>query len=288
MRLEGGGTGRLQPAVKAKTQELKQVAARVQTAQKEAMASAKAAEAHVRRLGSGALGKMDAMPWENASDNIKSTQDKMRTVTKSIKAGKVIYKGLNESTRFVAIAQKVGNGKAFQAAKKVGTDMISAAEKVGGGKAGKLVEKAGKFAEVGKAAIKGELVEHVVKTASESAFKAAEKAAVKGAVEAGGKVAAKAGAKAGAKVAGKAAGRFVPGANIAIAAYDVYKAGKTLRDPNASGWKKGTAVATAAFSVVAATNIPVVSQVAAGLSIASVLAWNVNPKKVMDGAKDVG
>jgi hypothetical protein len=39
---------------------------------------------------------------------------------------------------------------------------------------------------------------------------------------------------------------------------------------------------------VAATNIPVVSQVAAGLSIAADVASNINPKKAVEGAVNLG
>lgn len=282
MRLENAGTGRLQPPVKPRANTIAEVKSRVQAARAQAMADAKAAEAHVRRLGTGRLMNLDKMPWEGASGAIKSTQENLSTVSKAVKAGRLIYKGLNESTRFVGIANKVASSKAAQAVGNGARRMIDMADKATDGKAAKFADKAGKVAEFGKAYVKGELVEHMTETVSKTVTKSVEKKAV---AKAGASLAARSAAKSTAAVAGKAAGRFVPGANVAIAAYDVYKAGKTLSDPKASGWKKGTAVATAAFSVVAATNIPVVSQVAAGLSVASDLASNLNPSKVADGAK---
>lgn len=81
------------------------------------------------------------------------------------------------------------------------------------------------------------------------------------------------------KTAGKAGARFVPGANIGMAVYDVRRAWTTLRDPNASTYKKTMATATAAFSTVAATNIPVVSQIGAGLSALSSAAERITPKR---------
>jgi hypothetical protein len=72
-----------------------------------------------------------------------------------------------------------------------------------------------------------------------------------------------------AKTVAKAAGRFVPGANIAIAAADAANAYSTVRDPKASTTKKVTSVVTAIGSAAAATNIPVVSQVGAAVSTVS-------------------
>jgi hypothetical protein len=94
-------------------------------------------------------------------------------------------------------------------------------------------------------------------------------------------------AKSAGKLALKSGGRFAPGANVAIAAADWYSAGKTLKDSKASDWKKGTKLATAAFSTVAATNIPVVSQVGAGLSLAADLASNISPAKAVEGVKNL-
>ena len=93
----------------------------------------------------------------------------------------------------------------------------------------------------------------------------ATRAAARAALSEGGKAA----AKAGAGTLAKAAGRFAPGANIAIAAFDTANAISTVRDPNASTTKKVTSVITAVGSIAAATNIPVVSQIGAGVSAVS-------------------
>lgn len=83
----------------------------------------------------------------------------------------------------------------------------------------------------------------------------------------------KAGVKAGAKSAGgalaRSAGRFVPGANVAIAAFDTAKAVSVWKDPKSNAGQKATATLTAAGSVLAATNIPVVSQAGAAISTVS-------------------
>jgi hypothetical protein len=65
----------------------------------------------------------------------------------------------------------------------------------------------------------------------------------------------------------KSGGRFVAGMNVAIAGMDVYEAYKTVRDPKASFNKKALSCFTAAASVTAATNIPIVSQAGAVLSV---------------------
>lgn len=97
--------------------------------------------------------------------------------------------------------------------------------------------------------------------------------AAKKALAAGGKSAATAAggaiARSGLKTAAKAGARFVPGLNIAIAGLDTAAAAATLADPKASVGKKATSVITAAGSIVAATNIPVVSQIGAGVSAVS-------------------
>jgi hypothetical protein len=95
------------------------------------------------------------------------------------------------------------------------------------------------------------------------------RAIIKTASEAAGKAALRAGAKSGASVLAKAAGRFAPGVNVAVAALDVAQAGATLADQKASVGKKAASVITAAGSVVSATNIPLVSQIGAGVSMVS-------------------
>lgn len=77
------------------------------------------------------------------------------------------------------------------------------------------------------------------------------------------------------RVAARTAGRFVPGANVAIAALDINEARRALQDPNAGVGRRTTAVITALGSAAAASNIPVVSQVGAALSTISsaIGAW---------------
>lgn len=111
---------------------------------------------------------------------------------------------------------------------------------------------------------------------SEKIGSAASRAAGTGLVRAGQRIAAREGVEAAgkglARVGAKALGRFAPGANIAIAVLDTASFVNTLRDPNASTGKKVLSGITAAGSIVAATNIPVVSQVgAAVLTVTSVL-----------------
>lgn len=92
-------------------------------------------------------------------------------------------------------------------------------------------------------------------------------------------------AKTATKVAAKAAARFVPGANVAMAAADAHHAYKVMKDPKASGWQKGTAAITALGSAAAATNIPVVSQVGAAVATVASIAEAVNPKKALNAIK---
>jgi hypothetical protein len=105
----------------------------------------------------------------------------------------------------------------------------------------------------------------------------------------------------GAGTAAKLAGRFAPGVNVGIAALDVGIAIKTITDPKASIASKVTSGITALGSVAAATNIPIVSQVGAAVSIASTAVGaaieNFGAIKdtaakvgsaVADGAKKVG
>ena len=94
--------------------------------------------------------------------------------------------------------------------------------------------------------------------------KAAKAGQAAGQAAKAGQVAATAG-----KVAGKTAGRFIPGVNIGIAALDISNAGVTLANKNASPGAKATSVITAVGSAAAATNIPIISQVGAGISAAS-------------------
>jgi hypothetical protein len=101
------------------------------------------------------------------------------------------------------------------------------------------------------------------------------------------------GVKAGAKGAGtaaKIAGRFAPGLNIGIAALDAGIAARTWADPKSSTAAKVTSTITAAGSAAAATNIPIVSQIGAGISAASSITGLAieNAGKIKDGFKSLG
>jgi hypothetical protein len=82
------------------------------------------------------------------------------------------------------------------------------------------------------------------------------------------------GTRAAASTGIKAVGRFVPGANVALAAYDTYQAVKSWTDPNASTGRKVGDTITAAGSILAATNIPIVSQAGAVVSTVSSFLTN--------------
>lgn len=89
--------------------------------------------------------------------------------------------------------------------------------------------------------------------------------------------AAKVAVKTGAKVATKGAGRFVPGMNVAIAAVDTGIAATDIKKAYDNPTTKNVTKAvlgsiTAAGSIAAATNIPVVSQIGAGVSVVSDVA----------------
>jgi hypothetical protein len=129
--------------------------------------------------------------------------------------------------------------------------------------------------------------EGVIESSSKSAINwvkglTSSSATVKTGVEASTEVAAHAtteavvhvGAEVGAEVAGKAAGRFIPGVNDVIAVADTAVAAKSWSDlANHKGSMSkaiGNSV-TALGSIAAATNIPIVSQIGAGVSVVSSL-----------------
>ncbi len=118
-----------------------------------------------------------------------------------------------------------------------------------------------------------------------------------------GKVAAKVAVKTGAKTAAKAGGRFVPGMNVAIAAVDAGIAAsdikKAIDDPSAKNVAKAAlGSVTALGSAAAASNIPGVSQVGAGVAVVADVAkaavdvdWQAvgsDAKKVASQAYDKG
>ncbi|WP_224243208.1 hypothetical protein [Hyalangium gracile] len=103
-------------------------------------------------------------------------------------------------------------------------------------------------------------------------------------------------AKTALKTGGKALSRFIPGANVAMAGLDIANAVKTFKDPNASVGDKITSGIVAGGSALAATNIPIVSQVggliSTGTSVVSEVVKNFGgeikdvAKKVGEGVKD--
>lgn len=98
------------------------------------------------------------------------------------------------------------------------------------------------------------------------------RAAGRGLAKGGSKAAAAAATKAGAGLLGKSAARFVPGMNVAMAGLDSATFLANMADSKASVGKKATSGITALGSIAAATNIPIVSQVGAGVSILGSLA----------------
>ncbi|MEM7674755.1 MAG: hypothetical protein AAF449_02000 [Myxococcota bacterium] len=79
------------------------------------------------------------------------------------------------------------------------------------------------------------------------------------------------GGRAAAATVGRGLGRLVPVMNVGIAALDGAQFVSDLRDPEASVARKITSGVTAGLSTVAATNIPVVSQVAGLAALGSAL-----------------
>lgn len=164
------------------------------------------------------------------------------------KAAEAAFKGVapNASKAVVDSAGKVAAEQAMKEAKeKAARRATQAAATETAKKTGTLAQGAGV---AGRAAAK-----EVLQEGGEAAAKAAGQAV----------------AKSAAKGVAKAAGRFVPGMNVAIAGLDSAAAAATLADPKASTGKKATSVITAAGSIVAATNIPVVSQIGAAVSTVS-------------------
>ncbi|MFZ9886813.1 MAG: hypothetical protein ACO3JL_04850 [Myxococcota bacterium] len=87
--------------------------------------------------------------------------------------------------------------------------------------------------------------------------------------KASGQAAVRAATRAGTGAVARAAARFTPGLNIAMAAADTAASAATWANPKASTAKKVMSSITAVGSVAAATNIPIVSQVGAGVSLLS-------------------
>jgi hypothetical protein len=109
----------------------------------------------------------------------------------------------------------------------------------------------------------------IAQSVAGSGSRAIARAAITDGSQAAVRAAATSAARATASTAGRAAARLVPGVNVAMAAIDTANAVRTLADPNSSTGSRITSVITAAGSIAAATNIPVVSQIGAGVSAVS-------------------
>ncbi|QRK07756.1 hypothetical protein JQX13_48555 [Archangium violaceum] len=111
--------------------------------------------------------------------------------------------------------------------------------------------------------------EGAIRTLMGTGTRAAARAELRAAASGAARAATNAALHSGASTLGRAAARFAPGVNVAVAAMDVTMAATTLANPDASTTAKVTSVITAVGSVAAATNIPVVSQVGAAVSVVS-------------------
>ncbi len=147
-------------------------------------------------------------------------------------------------------SQEVIEAASKKAAESAINDSTSKAARRGTAQAARQAAQSGGSTLARGAGASKEVAKGLLREGGEAAAKAASKAVAKGAM----------------KTAAKAAGRFVPGANVAIAALDTANAVATFNDDKASAGKKFFAGATAAGSILAATNIPVVSQVGAAVS----------------------
>lgn len=307
-----GGTGRLRTPSRARPARRPSLLSRARSAirsgrvtrtlRRSVSTVRRSALAHTNRLRQTAGAALGRLPWERqvravstrVYNEVKSSQEQVALARKAVKAGRVIRDGLNQADgfrRFTGMVSRTGVGRsvsrAFARTARAASAVSNTVTNTRVGRAASgAIDRGMRVADNVRSAVTGDITSkqkqltgQLVKSAdnfiSRQAARAAERLGARGA------------ANGAARVGAKALGRFAPGANIAVAAYDVYKAGQTLRDPNASTWKKGMAVATAGFSVVAATNIPVVSQVAAGLSLATDVASKLSPSKIADGAKDL-
>ncbi|MBO9539519.1 hypothetical protein J7643_02900 [bacterium] len=139
---------------------------------------------------------------------------------------------------------------------------------------------------VGQNSTKRLMKNMIVDEGAEALTKSAVKTAAKDIGQAVAKAELKTAAKTAAAIGGKAAARFAPGVNVAMAAVDAKHAYDVWRDPKSTGWQKGCASVTAVGSALAATNIPVVSQIGAAVSIASSVLEVVKPEKVGKAVKN--
>jgi hypothetical protein len=108
-----------------------------------------------------------------------------------------------------------------------------------------------------------------LRTAVGAGTRGAARAQLRAATNGAARAATTAAVRTGAGTIGRAAARFAPGVNVAVAAMDVGIAAATWSNPRSSTGARVTSLITAAGSIAAATNIPVVSQVGAAVSTVS-------------------
>ena len=215
-----------------------------------------AAAGKVGKVG-GAVGKVDKLMDPNATG-----EDKARAglgLAGDVKDGvNTVVKHVDKSSLTKSVAAELTakgmKGPKVQAVAK------AAAEKAGSSKS--AIKAAASAAGAGKHA-------NVAKHAAASAAKSTSLAAKAG--KASSKVIGKTATKVIGTAAGAAAKRFTPGLNVAMAAVDTYSAYKDIKgaingEEGASVGKAVTSGVRALGSIAAATNIPVVSQVGAGIS----------------------
>ncbi len=223
----------------------------------------------------GWLGKVSA-PFEKLAEKAgmlgNRGADKLALWMEKGSVGRKILSGLDKLNPAGGLAKTVlAEARAVGEAK----GLVKASETVA-----KVLEKTGATVVKSEA---GAIARVITKTGVEIAPKVIE-AATKVGLE----TAAREGGTIAAKTAGKGLGRFAPGVNIAIAAYDTVHAAQVWRDPNSTGWQKGMASVTAVGSILAATNIPIVSQIGAAVSIVTSVLENVKPESIVHAAKAVG
>ena len=97
----------------------------------------------------------------------------------------------------------------------------------------------------------------------------AARTALNTAAEAAGRATVSAGIESASGIAAKGLARFAPGINVALAVLDTAQMYSTLKDPKASATRKVASAVTVAGAWVSATNIPLVSQAGALVSMVS-------------------
>ncbi|WP_224245729.1 hypothetical protein [Hyalangium gracile] len=108
-----------------------------------------------------------------------------------------------------------------------------------------------------------------IRTIMGTGTRAAARAELRTAAAGAARAATSAAAHSGASALGRAAARFAPGVNVAVAAMDVGIFAATMANPESSTTARVTSGITALGSIAAATNIPVLSQAGAAVSVVS-------------------